>query len=278
MTHDDAAARAARGPPARARERPLPRRQLQRGGQRVHGAESVSLCAHIAAKQCDHVFRSKKYDIQLPTSRRVMAASSPFEATDTYTQYELLAPGSAQFRVTYFVTERTCAATEPSRAVRPLTADLSHLCCCCALGRREGATLHLNGTRPGSEQTDLSAEDLYSSAPISATLVSGPSLIAEDAGDQVGNGNASDPDSMFSRRRVGRLASTGAGRGRRHAKTYSCTVVIYICILQSTIFYSTLLDSQRGRTRKTLCMGMVGFPTHGFPAGFRPEAPHMGKN
>ena len=99
-------------------------------------------------------------------------------------------------------------------------ADLSHLPPSLLLLRREGATLHLNGTRPGSEETDLSAEDLYSSAPISATLVSGPSLIDEGAGDQVGNGNASDPDSMFSRIELARAVAPGAEARVRINKTY----------------------------------------------------------
>jgi hypothetical protein len=78
------------------------------------------------------------------------AMGSPFETTDTYTQYELLAPGSSQFRVTYFVTERAA-----------------------------GARLHLNGTRPGSEETELSANDVATGAAIPAALVGGPALLKE---------------------------------------------------------------------------------------------------
>jgi hypothetical protein len=137
--------------------------------------------------------------------------ASPFESTDTYTQYELLEPGSAQFRVTYFVTER-----------------------------REGATLHLNGTRPGSEETDLSAEDMMTSEPISAELVSGPSLIAEGAGDEIGNGNASDPDSMFSRIELAREVAPGVEGRVRINKTYEDPLSYWVEDDGSVVFKRSL--------------------------------------
>ena len=120
-----------------------------------------------------------------------LVMGSPFESTDTYTQYELLAPGSGQFRVTYLVTER-----------------------------RQGATLHLNGTRPGSEETDLSANDLATGREIGAALVSGPSLLAEGAGDQIGNGDPSDPESMFSKIELASKVAPGAEARVRINKTY----------------------------------------------------------
>ena len=86
--------------------------------------------------------------------------------------------------------------------------------------RREGATLHLNGTRRGSEETDLSANDLATGQEIGASLVSGPSLLAEGAGDQIGNGDATDPESMFSRIELARQVAPGAEGRVRINKTY----------------------------------------------------------
>ena len=111
--------------------------------------------------------------------------SSPFDGTDTYTEYELLEPGSAQFRVTYFVTEL-----------------------------EEGATLHLNGTRPGSEETDLSAEDVATGAPIGASLVTGAELAAEGAGEGL------DPEALFSRMELARPVGAGGEARVRVNKTY----------------------------------------------------------
>jgi hypothetical protein len=85
---------------------------------------------------------------------------------------------------------------------------------------REGATLHLNGTRRGSEETGLSASDLASGREIEASLVSGPALLAEGAGDQIGNGDASDPESMFSRIELARKVAPGAEGRVRINKTY----------------------------------------------------------
>ena len=112
--------------------------------------------------------------------------SSPFDATDTYTEYELLEPGSAQFRVTYFVTEL-----------------------------EEGATLHLNGTRPGSEETDLSAEDVATGTPIGASLVTGAELAAEGAGQE-----GADPEALFSRMELARPVGAGGEARVRVNKTY----------------------------------------------------------
>ena len=138
-------------------------------------------------------------------------AASPFESTDTYTQYELLAPGSGKFRVTYFVTER-----------------------------REGATLHLNGTRRGSEETDLSASDLASGHEINATLVGGPSLLAEGAADQIGNGDASDPESMFSRIELARKVAPGAEGRVRINKTYEDPLSYFVETDGTVVFKRSL--------------------------------------
>ena len=170
-----------------------------------------------------------------------MATSpSPFGSADTYTQYELLEPGSAKFRVTYYVTERTCV---PCRALppflpppgccwltRPSDAPSTLLTCrCWLLAASVGAVVHLNGTRPGSEETDLSARDVETCEPISATLVSGAELAAAGEAAQVGNGDPSRPDSLFSRIELRRRPlAAGAEARLRVNKTYRDPLSYYV--------------------------------------------------
>ena len=110
---------------------------------------------------------------------------TPFEASDTYTQYELLAPASHQFRVTYFVTELAV-----------------------------GAALHINGVRPGSVESDLSVDDVESGAPLAAEEVSGQSLLDEGVAGEF------EPGERFVRIPLSRPVAPGAEGRVRVNKTY----------------------------------------------------------
>ena len=81
---------------------------------------------------------------QAPALRPAATHRPPQTEADAYTRYELLAPGSAQFRILYDVT-----ATTP------------------------GAESYFNPIRPGSVATDESVLDRFSGAPLRFEIVQG---------------------------------------------------------------------------------------------------------
>ncbi|HEY2357241.1 MAG TPA: hypothetical protein VGH86_07310, partial [Phenylobacterium sp.] len=102
-----------------------------------------------------------------------------------YTRYELLAPGSAKFRIVYDIT-----------AVRP------------------GATAFFNPIRKGSIASDERVTDLATGAPLAFKVVSG------EAAKTAGLPDA-DPTSDYIRVELARPVPAGGGEGRmRIEKTY----------------------------------------------------------
>jgi hypothetical protein len=85
----------------------------------------------------------------------LLSATTPaqFISSDTYTRYELLAPGSHQFKIYYEVTET-----------------------------RAGAKFHFNPIREGSEASDESVIDLATGKPLKFEVVTGAEA-AKASGD-----------------------------------------------------------------------------------------------
>jgi hypothetical protein len=113
------------------------------------------------------------------------ALAAPQEI-DAYTRYELLAPGSAQFRIVYDVT-----------AARP------------------GATAFFNPIRKGSVATDESVIDKATGLPLEFRVVDGPTAKATGLAD-------ADPTQDYIRVTLARPVPAGGGQGRiRIIKTYA---------------------------------------------------------
>ena len=116
-----------------------------------------------------------------------------FYAHDNYTQYELLDPGSHQFAITYYVTER-----------------------------RPGATVLLNQTRSGSAGSDISVFDPQSGKPRKFEYLSGAEL-AKD-----GTPGRFDPAEHYIRAQLPRPVPEG-GEGRvKILKTYADEKSYYV--------------------------------------------------
>lgn len=113
-------------------------------------------------------------------------AQGQFYAHDNYTRYELLEPGSHQFAITYYVTER-----------------------------RPGATVLLNQTRSGSAGSDISVFDPQSGRLLKFDYLSGAEL-AKD-----GTPGRFDPTEHYIRAQLPRPVPDG-GEGRvKIRKTYA---------------------------------------------------------
>jgi len=112
-------------------------------------------------------------------------AQQSFYSHDNYTQYELLEPGSAQFAITYFLTER-----------------------------RAGSVFVLNQTRSGSAGSDISVFDPRTGKPLKFDYLSGEEL-AKD-----GTPGRFDPAEHYIRARLANPVPEG-GEGRvKILKTY----------------------------------------------------------
>jgi hypothetical protein len=113
------------------------------------------------------------------------ALAAPQEI-DAYTRYELLAPGSAQFKIIYDVT-----------AARP------------------GATAFFNPIRKGSVATDESVIDKATGLPLAFKVVDGPTAKATGLAD-------ADPTQDYIRVTLARPVPADGGQGRiRIIKTYA---------------------------------------------------------
>jgi len=100
---------------------------------------------------------------------RVFAEPPPVQTEeDEYTRYEMLAPGSASFRITYEVT-----ATTP------------------------GATVYFNPIRKGSTATDEAVYDRLTGRPLTFEIVPGAAAKAAGVSD-------ADPDTSYIRIRLAR--------------------------------------------------------------------------
>lgn len=118
-----------------------------------------------------------------PARALVAAAAAPSES-DEYTRYELLAPGSAQFRILYEVT-----ATSP------------------------GAADFFNPIRKGSEASGESVVDLASGEPLAFDVVSGEEARREGAAD-------AEPDVSYIRVKLRRPVPKDGGVRLLIDKTY----------------------------------------------------------
>jgi len=120
-------------------------------------------------------------------------AQQSFYSHDNYTQYELLEPGSAQFAITYFVTER-----------------------------RAGSVFLLNQTRSGSAGSDISVFDPRTGKPLKFDYLSGEEL-AKD-----GTPGRFDPAEHYIRARLAAPVPEG-GEGRvKILKTYKDDKSYYV--------------------------------------------------
>jgi hypothetical protein len=135
----------------------------------------------------------------LPSLLLVLLVSAParaqqsFYAHDNYTQYELLEPGSAQFAITYFVTER-----------------------------RAGAVFLLNQTRSGSAGSDISVFDPRTGKPLKFDYLSGEELTKD------GTPGRFDPAEHYIRARLAAPVPEG-GEGRvKILKTYKDEKSYYV--------------------------------------------------
>jgi hypothetical protein len=107
--------------------------------------------------------------VALAGMSRVFAEPPPAQTEeDEYTRYELLAPGSASFRITYEVT-----ATTP------------------------GATVYFNPIRKGSTATDEAVYDRLTGRPLTFEIVPGSAAKAAGVSD-------ADPDTSYIRIRLAR--------------------------------------------------------------------------
>jgi hypothetical protein len=112
-------------------------------------------------------------------------AQQSFYSHDNYTQYELLEPGSAQFAITYFVTER-----------------------------RAGSVFLINQTRSGSAGSDISVFDPQTGKPLKFDYLSGEEMTKD------GTPGRFDPAEHYIRARLPRPVPEG-GEGRvKILKTY----------------------------------------------------------
>jgi hypothetical protein len=108
-----------------------------------------------------------------------------FYSHDNYTQYELLEPGSHQFAITYYVTER-----------------------------RAGAEYLLNQTRSGSEGSDIAVFDPRTGKPLKFDYMSGAELVA------AGHTGRLDPAEHYIRAHLPRPVAEGAEGRVKILKTY----------------------------------------------------------
>jgi len=121
----------------------------------------------------------------------VLAAPRPSEAQqsfyshDSYTQYELLEPGSAQFAITYAVTER-----------------------------RAGSRFILNQTRSGSAGTGISVFDPQTGKPLKFDYMTGAELAADGTPGRLA------PAEHYIRAHLARPVPEGAEGRVRILKTY----------------------------------------------------------
>ena len=120
-------------------------------------------------------------------------AQQSFYAHDNYTQYELLEPGSAQFAITYFLTER-----------------------------RAGSVFVLNQTRSGSAGSDISVFDPRTGKPLKFDYLSGEELSKD------GTPGRFDPAEHYIRARLASPVPEG-GEGRvKILKTYKDDKSYYV--------------------------------------------------
>ena len=122
--------------------------------------------------------------IALPATAQAPSPIVERHEGDDYTRYELLAPGSAQFRITYDVT-----ATQP------------------------GARYYFNIIRKGSEASDEAVFDLMSGQPLPWKVVTGTE--AREAGQK----NA-DPEANYIQVTLARPVPAGGETRLRILKTY----------------------------------------------------------
>ena len=123
--------------------------------------------------------------LALATTGPAMAERPQPQEADAYTRYELLAPGSAKFRIIYDVT-----------AVRP------------------GATAFFNPIRKGSVATDESVIDRATGQPLQFKTVDGPTAKTTGLAD-------ADPTQDYIRVALARPVPADGGQGRiRIDKTY----------------------------------------------------------
>jgi len=97
----------------------------------------------------------------------VTTVLAQFVSSDTYTRYELLAPGSHQFKIYYEVTET-----------------------------RPGAKYHFNQIRDGAEASDESVIDLATGKPLKFEVVTGTQA-TEASGDKTPQAERFNPASKF---------------------------------------------------------------------------------
>lgn len=115
----------------------------------------------------------------------ISSAQPAFTAHDNYTRYELLAPGSGQFAITYYVTER-----------------------------RAGAIYLLNQTRSGSAGSDIAVFDPQTGRPLKFDYMTGAELTADKTPGRF------DPNEHYIRAHLPRPVPEG-GEGRvKILKTY----------------------------------------------------------
>jgi hypothetical protein len=120
-------------------------------------------------------------------------AQQSFYSHDNYTQYELLEPGSAQFAITYFLTER-----------------------------RAGSVFVLNQTRSGSAGSDISVFDPRTGKPLKFDYLSGEELTKD------GTPGRFDPAEHYIRARLAAPVPEG-GEGRvKILKTYKDDKSYYV--------------------------------------------------
>jgi hypothetical protein len=120
-------------------------------------------------------------------------AQQSFYSHDNYTQYELLEPGSAQFAITYFVTER-----------------------------RAGAVFLLNQTRSGSAGSDISVFDPRTGKPLKFDYLSGEELTRDSTPGRF------DPAEHYVRAKLAAPVPEG-GEGRvKILKTYTDEKSYYV--------------------------------------------------
>ncbi|HXT15216.1 MAG TPA: hypothetical protein VN706_06275 [Gemmatimonadaceae bacterium] len=131
--------------------------------------------------------------IAIGVAARVAAAQSPQTESDAYTRYELLAPGSAKFKIIYEVTAST-----------------------------SGATYYFNPIRKGSVATDESVFDRATGKPLAFDVVG--SAVA-----RAGGVRNNDTSQAYIRVRLARPVPSDGGEGRvLIVKTYEDAASYYM--------------------------------------------------
>src|SRR5690348_10256107 len=89
--------------------------------------------------------------LALVAASRVVAGQVPAQTeSDAYTRYELLAPGTAKFRIVYEVTANTAGATAYFNPIRKGSVASDEHVCRPTAARRASSSTRRTGTRPAT--------------------------------------------------------------------------------------------------------------------------------